>query len=60
MNEMIIGFILLCALGIATVIMILIEQHEKVKRERFDNRCEFLMAHPKCKYDKNGKIYIKE
>ena len=42
MNELIIGFILLCALGLATVIMILIEQHDKVKRERFENRCEFI------------------
>lgn len=60
MNELIIGFILLCALGLATVIMILIEQHDKVKRERFENRCEFMIAHPECRYNEKGEIYIKK
>lgn len=60
MNEMIIGFILLGILAIMTVIMIVIEQHDKVKRERFHNRCEFMITHPKCRYNAEGKVYIKE
>lgn len=60
MNAIIIGLIFLMILGVTTVVMVIIEHHDKVKAERFHNRCKFMMNHPKCRYNAKGKIYIKD